>query len=188
MRVLKMVWSFWSGAYAAGTWRRLGYAVIAMPICGVCAGLVLVGRSDTAARYQQGLMRGLTGRAVYQRPDSAPPARTRAPRTLAGALGGVAVGLVCWFVLQYLAVHVLMNVGYPLRRYLGTGPGMGVWALHLVSRSDSAWVGEYHNAWGGPTLAGVWAVHAGLVLISTVPVLLWAVRGLTRLQGRIIGG
>jgi hypothetical protein len=96
--------------------------------------------------------------------------------------------LVCWFVVQYLAVHVLMNVGYPLRRHLGAGPGMGVWALHFVWRSDSAWVGEYHNAWGGPTLAGVWAVHAGLVLVSTVPVLLWTVRGLTRLQGRIIGG
>jgi hypothetical protein len=183
-----MVWPFWSDAYSAGTWRRLGYAVISVPICVVCISLVVVGRTGTAARYQTSLMQGLTGQTAGRVLGRAPTVRTRALRVLAGALAGTAVGLVCWFVVQYLVVHVLMNVGYPLRRYLGAGPGMGVWGLHFVTRSDSAWVGEYHNAWGGPTLAGVWAVHAGLVLVSTVPVLLWTVRGLTRLQGRIIGG
>lgn len=46
--------------------------------------------------------------------------------------------------------------------------------------------GDYSHAWGGPTLAGAWAVHAagGLAL---VPVLIWLVRGLTALQRRLAG-
>ncbi len=36
----------------------------------------------------------------------------------------------------------------------------------------------YATAWGGPTLAGAWAVHAVLAL-ALVPVGLWLVRGLT---------
>ncbi|GLY07889.1 hypothetical protein [Actinoplanes sp. NBRC 101535] len=46
----------------------------------------------------------------------------------------------------------------------------------------------YRTAWGGPTLAGVWAVYAGLVLLVTVPVLLWTLWGLARLRGRVLGG
>jgi hypothetical protein len=42
----------------------------------------------------------------------------------------------------------------------------------------------YTDAWGGPTLAGAWAVHAVLAL-ALVPVGLWLVRGLTALQRRL---
>lgn len=47
-------------------------------------------------------------------------------------------------------------------------------------------VDDYATAWGGPTLAGAWAVHALLALLL-VPVGLWLVRGLTTLQGRLAG-
>jgi hypothetical protein len=40
------------------------------------------------------------------------------------------------------------------------------------------------RAWGGPTLAGAWAVHAALALLL-LPVELWLLRGLTGLQGRL---
>ena len=42
----------------------------------------------------------------------------------------------------------------------------------------------YTDAWGGPTLAGAWAVHAAIAL-AAVPVGLWLVRGLTALQRRL---
>ncbi|GAA1641852.1 hypothetical protein [Actinoplanes couchii] len=172
------MWTFWRRAYEAGTWRRIGYAIIAPPLHLISAVQVLTGRTAAAADRQRRLARGLTG---DPQPPNA-PGEVSPMRVLAGALGGVGTGVLGWLVLQYLALHIVMNVGYPVRRYVGDGP----WGLRLVSRTDSEWVGEYVNAWGGPTLAGVWAVHAGLVMVLTVPILLWAMRGLTRLQGRVI--
>jgi hypothetical protein len=40
------------------------------------------------------------------------------------------------------------------------------------------------RSWGGPTLAGAWAVHAGLALLL-LPVALWLLRALSGLQGRL---
>lgn len=49
------------------------------------------------------------------------------------------------------------------------------------------WYGpsDYHEAWGGPTLAGAWAVHAigGLLFLYAG---LWLIRGVSRLQQRLI--
>jgi hypothetical protein len=45
----------------------------------------------------------------------------------------------------------------------------------------------YRDAWGGPTLAGAWALHAAIAL-ALVPVGLWLVRGLTALQRRLADG
>jgi hypothetical protein len=43
---------------------------------------------------------------------------------------------------------------------------------------------DLSNAWGGPTLAGAWAVHgtAGLAFLLLAP---WIVKGATALQGRL---
>jgi len=43
---------------------------------------------------------------------------------------------------------------------------------------------DLSNAWGGPSLAGAWAVHgaAGLALLLLAP---WVVNGVTALQGRL---
>jgi hypothetical protein len=181
MRTLRVVLSFWRVAYGGGTWRRIGYAVVAVPICVACVALSVVGRVGTAGRYQRSLARGLTGQPAGE------AAASRVARVLASSVAGLAIGLVSWAVLQYLALHVFINVGFPLRNYLTvdgrSGVGLGWWGLRRASHTGSIWASTYRNSWGGPTLVGAWAVHAGLVLVSNVPLLLWALRGLTRLQG-----
>ncbi|MFI6865743.1 sensor domain-containing protein [Nocardia sp. NPDC050406] len=49
------------------------------------------------------------------------------------------VGLVAWFVVFLAAIAAVRGIFYPL----------------VTS-------GDYENSWGGPTLAGAWAVHAAL--------------------------
>jgi hypothetical protein len=184
-RVAGTVLSFWRVAYGVGTWSRIGYAIAAVPVCVVCLVLALAGRAGTAARYQQSLASGLTGRAAGETATS-----LVAARVLVGSVVGLAIGLVSWAVLQYLALHAFLNLGFPLRNYLTIDEQSGVafswWGLRRVSHTGSIWASTYDGSWGGPTLLGAWAVHAGLVLVSSVPLLLWAVRGLTRLHGGLI--
>lgn len=73
-------------------------------------------------------------------------------------VAGAVVSLFLWSV-------VAMNVGYPLR------PGL-----------------DPTHAWGGPTLAGAWAIHAvfgGLAFLLLTP---WVMKGLTSLQARLVTG
>jgi hypothetical protein len=79
--------------------------------------------------------------------------------------------------------HALLSL--PLNA-LSLALTVAVWVLALVNiayplRPDSD---DLSNAWGGPSLAGAWAVHgtAGLVLLLLAP---WVVNGLTSLQGRL---
>jgi hypothetical protein len=71
---------------------------------------------------------------------------------------------------------VLINVGYPLRPLLG-----------LAGNNGSVWASTYYDAWGGPTLAGAWAVHAMGAMLLVFPPLAWAIRGLLRAQVRLTG-
>lgn len=189
-RVAGTVLSFWRVAYGVGTWRRIGYAIAAVPVCVVCLVLALAGRAGTAARYQRSLASGLTGRAAGDTATSETATSLVAARVLVGSVAGLAIGLVSWAVLQYLALHALLNLGFPLRNYLTideqSGVAFSLWGLRRVSHTGSIWASTYDGSWGGPTLLGAWAVHAGLVLVSSVPLLLWAVRGLTRLHGGLI--
>jgi hypothetical protein len=83
-------------------------------------------------------------------------------RVLLQALLASTLGVVCWLLVALAAPNTVRNVLlYPIID--GTG----------VIR-----------AWGGPTLAGAWAVHAALALLL-LPVELWLLRGLTGLQGRL---
>jgi hypothetical protein len=57
--------------------------------------------------------------------------------------------------------------GHPAARVLGLVLG-GLFALYLVGRGVAEFFivhyndpASYHNAWGGPSLAGVFAVHSG---------------------------
>ncbi|MEH0842493.1 hypothetical protein V6U81_08910 [Micromonospora sp. CPCC 205711] len=94
-------------------------------------------------------------------------------RVLARALLTLPIALASTVLTATLAFLVLINVlAYPFRSLLG-----------LPGPTD----GGYQDSWGGPTLAGAWAVHAGLVLTLVVPVVAWAVRGLTSLQHRLTG-
>jgi hypothetical protein len=82
-------------------------------------------------------------------------------------LAAVPLDLVALVVAVYTWTGVLVNVVYPIRPLLGMS-------------------GEYHDSWGGPTLAGAWAVHAlgGLAFWLVVP---WILRGYAALWRRIAG-
>jgi hypothetical protein len=96
-------------------------------------------------------------------------------RAVGRALLAVPIAIASSVLTVVLAFLALVNVvAYPFRPYLGVpDSGGGIWAS------------RYDNSWGGPTLAGAWAVHAGLVLLIVVPVYAWAVRGLTGVQRRL---
>ncbi|MDG6100888.1 hypothetical protein Daura_01860 [Dactylosporangium aurantiacum] len=86
-----------------------------------------------------------------------------APTRLRG-LAAVPLDLVTLVVAGYCWTGVLLNVAYPIRPLLGMD-------------------GEYRDAWGGPTLAGAWAVHAlgGVGFWLLVP---WILRGYAALWRR----
>lgn len=187
MRTARLIFSFWGTAYGRGTWRRFGYGLLTVPLALASLALAAAGRGRAAAAWQQRLARRLAGQ-----PASAPPPGHPGPRVAGVALAGLATGLACWLLLQYLAVLMVANVAYPARAYIRfTAPGAGnilpwnTWLdVHLV-HGPSPWVNDHYTAWGGPTLAGAWLVHAGLALLLVFPVLAWAIRGVTRLQARL---
>jgi hypothetical protein len=82
-------------------------------------------------------------------------------------LAAVPLDAVWLVVAGYCWLGVVLNVAYPIRSLFG---------------GDS----EYRDAWGGPTLAGAWAVHAigGIVFWLLVP---WVLRGYAALWRRIAG-
>jgi hypothetical protein len=81
-----------------------------------------------------------------------------------GRVVSLPVHLGVALVTAYLWTVAAANIAYPLR-------------------PDTA---DLANAWGGPTLAGAWAVHgtAGVLFLFATP---WIVRGLTGLQVRLAG-
>ncbi|MFF2084119.1 hypothetical protein ACFVVM_10100 [Nocardia sp. NPDC058176] len=78
------------------------------------------------------------------------------PRCLIHSVLSAGVGLLCWFLVLLSALVLVRGLAYPL----GSG--------------------GYENAWGGPTLAGAWAVHAVLGLLIAPAFL-----GLVALFGRL---
>ncbi|MGY0499065.1 hypothetical protein ACWZHB_11270 [Nocardia sp. FBN12] len=78
------------------------------------------------------------------------------------------VGLLGWFLAMLSVLVLVRGLAYPLMAADG-----------------------YENSWGGPTLAGAWAVHAALgVLIAPVIVVMIAVFGRLqlRLTRTVLGG
>jgi hypothetical protein len=181
---MRKVLSFWITPFRASTWHRFGSAVLAAPVSLACLVLALAGRIGTAARYQ----RRLAGRSPAGR-----PARWR--NVVVCSLASLAIGLVSWVLLQDLAYLMLLNIAYPARVYISVGdhtnflPWDGwnlLWSIRFHrATGPNPWANNYTTSWGGPTLAGAWAVHAGLSLLTIYPVLAWAVRGLVRLQRRL---
>lgn len=74
-------------------------------------------------------------------------------------LSGV-VGLLAWFLAFLAVLGSIRGLLYPL---------VG---------------GEYSNAWGGPTLAGAWAVHA-LIALVLAPVIVAVIAALGVFQDRL---
>jgi hypothetical protein len=102
--------------------------------------------------------RGAAHRALRW-PTQSPSATAASGRLLARGLLGVVLGSLAAAVAAYAWLIVPVNLGFPLR-------------------PDSD---DLSNAWGGPTMAGAWAVHGaiGLVFLWIVP---WVVRGLSSVK------
>jgi hypothetical protein len=108
-----------------------------------------------AGRLQRSLARRLLGLEVGE------PERT-GPLALAHAVLSTPLNLIATALTAYGLFLVPLNLGYPLR-------------------PDA----HPESAWGGPTLAGAWSVHAVGALAFLLAVL-WIGRGLTALQGRLV--
>ncbi|MCX5532710.1 hypothetical protein OG785_19375 [Streptomyces sp. NBC_00006] len=143
--------------FRAATWRRVAYLLLALPVGVLCVPLALVG--GPAGRVQRGLARRLLGLQIAE------PAHT-GPRALAHAVISLPLNLIAAVLTGYGWSTVPLNFGWPLRP--------------LISLGDA----DPTHAWGGPTLAGVWGLHAlgGLGFLLLMP---WIGRGLTALQGRL---
>ncbi len=152
----RMAW--WRAPFSADTWRRTLYVLLVAPVSVVSVPLVLIGGHRTAARWQRGLARRYLGVWIGEPASAGTAARTiaHALLSLPISLGSLALGVYLWSI-------VPMNLAYPLR------PGT---------------MDSYQHSWGGPTLAGAWAVHAagGLVMLWVAP---WFVRGAAALQERL---
>jgi hypothetical protein len=149
---------WWRLPFSADTWRRTFYALLAFPIGLVSVPLALLGGHQAAARLQ----RGLAHRYLALRIDQPAP-RDTAGRVLAHTVLSLPLNLASLALTVYLWSLVPANLAYPLR------PGT---------------MDSYQHSWGGPTLAGAWAVHAagGVVFLFVTP---WIVKAITWLQGRL---
>ncbi|MBP0459921.1 hypothetical protein [Streptomyces montanisoli] len=148
--------------FRAMTWRRLAYLVLALPVGLLCVPIALVG--GPAGRIQRGLARSLLGAEVAAQAPVA--GRARAPLAFVHAVLSAAVNLVAIAVCGYFWTIVVINLGYPLR-------------------TDTTAESLTHS-WGGPSLAGAWAVHAaagGLPFLFLTP---WVMRGFNALQTGLI--
>ncbi|MEU9097120.1 hypothetical protein [Streptomyces sp. NPDC048361] len=145
--------------FRAATWLRFVYLLLALPVGILCVPIALVG--GPAGRIQRGLARGLLG---VEAADPGPDGRGGL-LALAHAVISVPLNLIALAVSGYFWTVVVINLAYPLR------PG-----------------GDPSQAWGGPTMAGAWAVHG---LGGGVPFLLitpWVMRGFTLIQARLVKG
>jgi hypothetical protein len=136
--------------------RRALYPLLALPADIACLVLVLIGGPATAASLQRGLLRRLLTLSLVTR---------SAGRLVVYLLVSLPVDAVSFALAVYLWLLPVLNLGYPLRPDVTT---------------DSM-----RDAWGGPTLAGAWAVHAvgGVVVffLVGVPIL----NAVAWLQGRL---
>jgi hypothetical protein len=167
---------------------RFTYAVLALPLVVNFLALALLGRAPAVARYRQRLARRLAGPA-----GEPAPGRT-GQRVAAHALASLVIGFVGLMLLNYLAFFTLADLVFPVAAHyvaLGPDPSYGgpplpwdLWlGIHRVSYHGSFWGSTYYTENGGPTLAGTWAYHTAQQFVMIFPLLAWAIRGVTRLQG-----
>ncbi|MEV8564617.1 hypothetical protein AB0436_03345 [Streptomyces sp. NPDC051322] len=111
-----------------------------------------------AGRIQRGLARRLLHLHLGEPPRTGPVA-------LAHAVISSPLNLMAAVTSGYFWTIVVINFGFPLR-------------------SD----GEPSHSWGGPTMAGAWAVHAGAGGATFLFLTPWVVKGFTALQARLVTG
>jgi hypothetical protein len=139
-------------------WRSVLFGLLSLPAGIASLLLALAGAVQTAARLQ----RGLADRWLHR--SLPPPGGDRWARVSTHALLTAMIGALCWLLVALAGPNTARNV-----------------LLYPITDGDGV-----ARAWGGPTLAGAWAVHAALGL-ALLPVELWLLRGLTGLQGRLTG-
>jgi hypothetical protein len=146
--------------FSIDTWRRTLCILLALPVGLVALPVALLGGYRAAARLQRVLAR----RYLALR-STGPAPNDTAGRVLAHAALGLPLDLGSLALTAYLWSLVPANLAYPLR------PGT---------------MDSYQDSWGGPSLAGAWAVHAagGVVFLFLTP---FVVKGITSLQARLAG-
>ncbi|MET9362619.1 hypothetical protein ABZX93_17130 [Streptomyces sp. NPDC006632] len=145
--------------FRAATWLRFAYLVLAVPVGVLCLPLALVG--GPAGRIQRGLARRFLG---VEAADPGRGARTGL-LAVAHAVIGLPLNLMALTVSGYFWTVVVINLAYPLR-------------------PD----GDPSQAWGGPTMAGAWAVHGIGGGVSFLLITPWVMRGFTVIQARLVKG
>jgi hypothetical protein len=146
----------WAGIVVTGL-RRAVYALVALPVALSCLALAAAGRAGAAAAVRLGSLRRFAGVEL-----AAAPGTGRLVRHLLLSLPADAVAFV---VAGYVWLLLPMNLLYPLR---------------LAVYDESA-----RDSWGGPTLAGAWAVHVAGGVASFVVAGLPIAAGLVWVQARI---
>jgi hypothetical protein len=152
----------WIRLLVAGL-RRAVYALVALPVALSGLGLLAVGRSGAAAGVRLRSLRRLAGLPV-----EAAPARGRLASHM---LLSLPIDVVVFAVAGYVWLLLPMNLLYPVR---------------LALYGETA-----EGSWGGPTMAGAWAVHAVGGLAAFLVVGLPLIAGLVHVQlwvaGRTLG-
>ncbi len=145
--------ALWAQTFGAPMWRSVVYGLLSLPAGIASLLLALVGAHQAAARLQGGLAKR------WLRLSLAPPhGGYRWGRLTTHALLTWMIGALCWVLVALAGPDTTRNV-----------------LLYPITDGD-----DVARAWGGPTLAGAWAVHATLALLL-LPVELWLLRGLTGL-------
>lgn len=156
----------WSSPLRGAGWRRLTYALVALPVEVAGLLLTLVGATRTAHRVVYAAARLLPAATGPDREGAADPAAGGPGRPqpwwkfLGRRLLAVPLAAVATVVALVLVANTLRNLGYPLQP-------------------------ERVTDWGGPSLAGRWSLHAfGWLPFAYLG--LWLVWGLTLVQQRLL--
>jgi hypothetical protein len=149
--------SVWRKPFSSDTWRRTLYLLAVGPV----SVLALVGAVVGWPAIGPAL-HGRLAETLRVIPRGSAVDRPSISRVIGHAVLGIPLGAATMIATAYGWALVVLNVGYPIRG-----------------------AAEATDAWGGPSLAGAWAVHAaaGLVFLFVVP---WIVDGLTAVHRRLL--
>ena len=142
------------GPFTAANWRRCAYLAAVVPAGAWGAIMAMRGRPDDAIALHARLSSKLLGRTLFIARGSAGPGRVAFY-----GLATIPMNLLFLLAAAYVWSIVPMNLAFPLRS------------------------GDLSTSWGGPSLAGAWAVHAlgGVAFLFIAPAV---VQVLTNLQSR----
>ena len=159
---------WWRLGFSGQGWNQVLYTLLALPVNVWALLMVFVGKSAVGFGYQLTIGRDLLYRPL---PDQQPSGNVRA---FAYSLITLPLNAVTFLFSAYLCSLLVLSVAYPLRA--------------IVRRESLSHIlaSNYYNAWGGPTLAGAWGVHAVLAAIMFLGPIMWAIGILTWLQGRLL--